>query len=80
MEVKLGGKLNAAGMKLSFDTLDSAGSLGEKQLSGCDMVGVGEPPPPHHWSVAVQLCLVGDKVWETHYQTLGRSDVNFVCK
>jgi len=46
MEVIPGDKPDAAGMKLSFDTLDSARSLGEKPLSGWFMVGGGEPSPP----------------------------------
>ena len=59
MEVIPGGQPDAAGRKLSTDTLDSARSLDENLRKEQTVVrmghGVGRGTPPHLWSEAVQV-------------------------
>jgi len=59
MEVIPGGQPDAAGRKLSVDTLDGARSLGENPRKEQTVVrmghAVGRGNPPHRWSEAVQV-------------------------
>jgi len=74
MEVILGGQPNAASRKLTIDTRDSANSLGENPRKEQTVVRMGHGVGsgiPHTVGVrfeVVQVCVLDDMVWETHYQ------------
>ena len=71
MEVIPSGRPDAAGRKLSVDTLDSDRSLGEnlrKEQTVVRMWLGGGGEPPHRCSEAVHVRVLDDMEWETHCQ------------